>query len=273
MLSLLYIKQERFKNHNMHHIFITQDSINDDIVTISSKDDKENFTHLKSSLRLNVGEKVRVSIADENIDFDYMTEAVVVNNDNIELSIIDKIKTNELKTKINLYQGIPKKDIFEDIVDKSVELGVYSITPMDSTNNVSKITDDKAEKKLLRFNKIAKSAAEQSIRGIIPKINDVLSFKEVIDKISNDKYNLLFYEDVKEFSKTEKIFDDLKKDNDNKKVVNVIIGPEGGFTKDEIVYAESKGISILSLGNRILRVETATLTALSYLNYILEGER
>lgn len=256
----------------MHHVFITQNNTDNDKIIITSKDDKENFTHLKSSLRLNVGEKVRVSIADENIDFDYMTEAVAVNNDCVELNIIDKIKTNELKTKINLYQGIPKKDIFEDIVDKSVELGVYSITPMDSTNCVSKITEDKAKKKLFRFNNIAKSAAEQSIRGIIPKINDVLSFKEVIDKILNDKYNLLFYEGVKDFSKTEQIFDDLKKDKDDKKVVNVIIGSEGGFTKDEIDYAESKGISILSLGHRILRVETATLTALSYLNYVLEGE-
>ena len=154
MLSLHYIKQERYKRLNMHHVFVEQSIINDNHILISSKEDKENFTHLKSSLRLNEGENVRASIDDESIDFDYMTKAVEVNNDSILLEIIEKINTNELKVKLNLYQGIPKKDIFEDIIDKSVELGVYSITPMSSTNCVSKITDTKEEKKLNRFNKI-----------------------------------------------------------------------------------------------------------------------
>ena len=271
MLSLHYIKQERYKRLNMHHVFVEQSIINDNHILISSKEDKENFTHLKSSLRLNEGENVRASIDDESIDFDYMTKAVEVNNDSILLEIIEKINTNELKVKLNLYQGIPKKDIFEDIIDKSVELGVYSITPMSSTNCVSKITDTKEEKKLNRFNKISKSAAEQSMRAIIPKINTVLNFKEVIDSIKNDKYNLLFYEDVKDYSKTVKIFDELKKDKAKDINVNVIIGPEGGFTKEEITYAEQNNIHVLSLGSRILRVETATLTALSYINYVLEG--
>lgn len=271
MLSLLCIRQEKSKKHNMHHIFVEQNSINNNQIVISSQEDKDNFTHLKSSLRLNEGENVRVSIDDENIDFDYMTKTIEVNNDNILLDIIEKIKTNELKVKINLYQGIPKKDIFEDIVDKSVELGVYSITPMYNTNCVSKITDAKKEKKLNRFYKISKSAAEQSMRGIIPKINNVLSFKEVIDNIKNDKYNLLFYEDVKDFFHTVKILNELQNNKDKGINVNVIIGPEGGFTKDEIVYAEKNDINVFSLGSRILRVETATLTALSYINYILEG--
>lgn len=256
----------------MHHIFVEQSVINNNQILISSKDDKDNFTHLKSSLRLNEGENVRVSIDDENIDLDYMTKAIEVNNDNILLEIQEKINTNELRVKINLYQGIPKKDIFEDIVDKSVELGVYSITPMSSTNCVSKITDEKEEKKLARFYKISKSASEQSMRGIIPKINNVHSFKEVIDNIKNDKYNLLFYENVKDYKKTVDILDKIKSDKENQLNVNIIIGPEGGFTKDEIVYAEQRNTHILSLGSRILRVETATLTALSYINYILEGE-
>ena len=271
MLSLHYIKQERYKRLNMHHVFVEQSIINDNHILISSKEDKENFTHLKSSLRLNEGENVRASIDDESIDFDYMTKAVEVNNDSILLEIIEKINTNELKVKLNLYQGIPKKDIFEDIIDKSVELGVYSITPMSSTNCVSKITDSKEEKKLSRFNKISKSAAEQSMRAIIPKINIVLNFKEVIDIIKNDKYNLLFYEDVKDYDKTIKILTELKNDKTKDINVNVIIGPEGGFTKEEITYAEQNNIHVLSLGSRILRVETATLTALSYINYVLEG--
>ena len=99
----------------------------------------------------------------------------------------------------------------------------------------------------------------------------MLSFKEVIDNIKNDKYDLLFYEDVKDYTKTLKVLEEMKMDKPKGFNVNVIIGPEGGFAKEEIAYAENNNIYILSLGKRILRVETATLTALSYINYVLEG--
>ena len=254
----------------MHHIFIDENLINDNIININILEDKENFNHLYSSLRLKINEKVRISI--ENIDFDYMTITKSIDKNNIALEIIDKIPKNELDTIINLYQGIPKSGILEDIIDKSVELGVYSITPMISKNSISKISIDKEEKKLNRFNKISKSASEQSIRGIIPKVNNVKYFNDIIKNISNDKYNFLFYENEKDFNKTKNIFNELKQDKNTNKQVNIIIGPEGGFDIEEINYAKQNNVNLLSLGNRILRVETATLTALSYLNYILEGE-
>lgn len=254
----------------MHHIFIVENLINDNIININILEDKENFNHLYSSLRLKLNEKVRISI--ENIDCDYMTITQSIDKNNIALEIIDKIPKNELDIKINLYQGIPKSGILEDIIDKSVELGVYSITPMISKNSISKISIDKEEKKLNRFNKISKSASEQSIRGIIPKVNNVKCFNDIIKDILNDKYNFLFYENEKDFNKTKNIFNELKQDKTNNKEVNIIIGPEGGFDIEEINYAKQNNVHLLSLGNRILRVETATLTALSYLNYILAGE-
>ena len=254
----------------MHHIFVEQNKIIDKQIIIYPDDNDDNFNHLKSSLRLKENEEVLVSLIDTTDNFNYMTKTITVDNDRITLEIIDKIKTNELRLKINLYQGLPKKDIFEDIVDKAVELGVYSITPMNSTNCISKIADDKLDKKMTRFNKISKSAAEQSMRSIIPKINNLLDYKKVIDNIKNNEYNLLFYENENDFSKTENILNRIK--NDNNKIVNVIIGPEGGFTNEEIEYAKNNNINILSLGKRILRVETATLTALSYLDLALEGE-
>ena len=134
----------------------------------------------------------------------------------------------------------------------------------------------KTEKKIDRFNKISKSAAEQSKRHIIPEIKEPIEFKKMVLELSNKKgFNLLFYENASGITETKKILskiiDSIRSGTDKNIDINVIIGPEGGFSEKEIEMAKSANIDILSLGNRILRTETAAITALSILMYELSA--
>ena len=268
----------------MHHIFVNENLIDftNKKITIDSANDKENFNHMAKSLRVNVGEKVLCSAMPFEFSFDYLCEVANVDDESITLSILEEITSNELPIHINLYQGISKFDKLEFIIEKAVELGAYSVTPISTEYCVAKIVDEKIEKKLDRFNKISKSAAEQSKRHIVPEVKKPMSFGEMLDDIGKEKngeivYNLLFYENAKEIIFTKEVIDEIKGEIDDNSVnkisddknivVNVIIGPEGGFSENEIKLASNKGIRILSLGDRILRTETAAVTALSILMY------
>lgn len=260
----------------MHHIFIDKNSILNDKIVIEKQSDNENFDHLAKSLRVNVGEEVLCSPMEFYDGFDYKCKVSMITSDSIDLSIEGKEKSNELPVKINLYQGLPKSDKLEFIIEKAVELGVYSVIPVAMTNSVVKV-NDKADKKLIRYNKISRSAAEQSKRGIIPEVKDIISFDEMIEKTSKSEKgkNILFFENAEGIEKTKGYIRDIKgllkkpaEDNDIE--INVIIGPEGGFSDKEIEKAKSKGIEILTLGDRILRTETAAITALSILMYELQ---
>lgn len=248
----------------MHHIFVSENFID----TISSKviidkgSDSENFDHLAKSLRINIGEIVLCSPVPYNMIFSYKCVVSALNEDKIDLDILGKLEANELKCKINLYQGLPKSDKMELIIEKAVELGVYSITAVEMTNSVAKI-NDKTDKKLERYQKIAKSAAEQSKRNIVPEIKKTIDFKTMLSSILEGKGDsILFYENAAGIEETRRYLH-----NHTAGIINVIIGPEGGFTNEEIEEARDRGISILSLGNRILRTETAAITALSLLMY------
>lgn len=256
----------------MHHIFIKENQLLNDIIIINRAEDKENFNHLINSLRIKINEKVLVSVVNFKFSFDYITEINNIDNEKILLKVLEKSEPNELKIKINLYQGIPKLDKLEFIIEKAVELGVYSITPVSMENCVAKIKQEKTDNKIDRLNKISKSASIQSKRHIIPCIKTPISYNQMIEEIKNNKYNLLFYEDVDNFETTRTIFSEIKNEIsiNNNFEINIIIGPEGGFSKKEIEIAIDNGFSILSLGKRILRTETASVVCLSMLNYILE---
>ena len=265
----------------MHHIFIEEKSIDliNGIVLIncdrnSSDLENDTFNHLVNSVRVKVGEKVLCSVNSEISSFDYICKVENITKDVIELSVEEKSVANELSAEINLYQGITKFDKFEFIIEKSVELGVKSITPFFSEYCVVKFDDNKAVKKIERFNKISKSAAEQSKRHMIPKVNEPINFNEMINKISDNNdttYNLLFYENAEGIIKTRDILKKIvNKSKDSNVVINVIIGPEGGFSYKEIELAKNSNVSILSLGDRILRTETASLTAMSIIMYELQ---
>lgn len=261
----------------MHHIFVNENIVDlpNKTIRLSKDDDFEVFNHLVKSLRVNVKEQILCSVVPFESTFDYLCEVTNVDAENVTLSIKEEVVSRELPVKINLYQGISKSDKLEFIIEKAVELGANSITPISTEYCIAKIDEKKSDKKLDRFNKIAKSAAEQSKRHIIPKVNEPLKYVDLLNEIISisDKavYNLLFYENADGITGTKKVVQEIKKDLNSDKdiIVNVIIGAEGGFSEKEIEMARAKGLSILSLGERILRTETAAVTALSILMYEL----
>ena len=265
----------------MHHIFIGENEIDLPNKLIEIESSSENYNHLVKSLRVEKGEDVLCSVDEFAHAFDYRSIVKDINAEKITLSIEENVDANELPIKINLYQGITKFDKFEFIIEKAVELGVYSICPVASEYCVAKIEDKKTDKKIDRFNKISKAAAEQSKRHIIPKVYEPISFKKVIENVSTVRcdnkgntikmYNLLLYENARGMLGTKEKIDEIIKSHRDKNAdkieVNVIIGPEGGFSEKEINLAKESGLDILSLGDRILRTETAAITAMSILMY------
>ena len=265
----------------MHHIFINENEI--DLLTneITIDSSSENYKHLVKSLRIEKDENVLCSIYPFIHSFDYRARVFFIDNNLLKLSIEEKTIANELPVNINLYQGISKSDKFEFIIEKSVELGVHSITPLSTEYCVAKIEEKKSEKKIDRYNKISKSAAEQSKRHIIPRVYEPIDYKMMIKNISTkhcdengntiETYNILFYENAAGLVDTKRVINNILKNQnnnkDNKIEINVIIGPEGGFSENEIMFAKNANIDILSLGDRILRTETAAVTALSILMY------
>lgn len=258
----------------MHHIFVNENTVDLLGKTIKLSKDDEAFKHLVKSLRINVKEKVLCSLVPFKSSFDYICEVANVDSENVTLTILEETVARELPVKINLYQGISKSDKLEFIIEKACELGVNKIIPLASEYCIAKIDEKKSNKKLERFNKIAKSAAEQSKRHIIPEVSEPIDFEDLVNSLHvNDlSFNLLFYENASKIAETKNVIQSIKKKvNENNDItINVIIGPEGGFSKKEIEKAEQKGFNILSLGERILRTETAAVTALSIIMYELQ---
>ncbi len=217
--------------------------------------DGENAKHAILSLRVKVGEEITLCTGDR---IEYTCVVTEVNKDNLCLKINDKASSvSEIDTRLHLYQCLVKSDKMDYIIQKAVELGVCDITPVISAHCIGKI-NDKETKKLDRWNKIALEAAKQSGRGIIPKVLPPLKFDIAIKEAKGDK--ILFYEksnnSLKEFL-SQSISEDI----------TVLIGPEGGFANFEVERAVQCGFNELSLGSRILRAETASLSALSIISY------
>ena len=168
-------------------------------------------------------------------------------------------QSTELETKIYLFQGLPKSDKMELIIQKAVELGVYAIVPVEMTNCVVKLDDKKKKSKQTRWQAISESAAKQSKRNTIPEIFDAIPYKKAIDMAKELDLVLVPYENEDGMLATKNALEDLK----NAKSVGVFIGPEGGFDPKEIDLAKENGGKIISLGSRILRTETAAITAVS----------
>lgn len=241
----------------MPRFFVDSESINGNIITLNANDSK----HIKTVLRSKIGEKV--TVCDKN-GLDYLCELVSLNSE-VTAKIINKTENiSEPKTKITLFQGLPKADKMELIIQKSVELGINSIVPIKTSRTIVKL-ENNADKKLQRWQKISEAAAKQSERGKIPKIENILNFKEAI------KYAILNFDDViiaYENEHKNRIREFIS--NFSGKSIAVFVGAEGGFEEDEIEYAKENNVKIITLGNRILRTETAGFTILTILLYELE---
>lgn len=246
----------------MHRFYVGTENIEDNRIVITGSD----VNHIKNVLRLNKGEKIVIC---DGQGQDYYCIIDNVAKEQVIAVIEDKQKANtELRTKIYLFQGLPKKDKMEFIVQKAVELGVYEIVPVKMKRTIVKIDNEKKERaKLNRWQTIANEASKQSRRGILPNVHEIVSYKEAIDMAKELEYVILPYELAENMEYTRKNIVEASKCSS----IGIFIGPEGGFDEEEVSFAKEIGIKTITLGNRILRTETAGLTALAMLMYNIEG--
>lgn len=244
----------------MYHFFVDEGQINGDTITIEGTD----VNHIKNVLRMKEKEKLLIS---NGTDKDFLCEILSISSQSVLCKIIDvDLEGTELPSKIYLFQGLPKSDKMELIIQKAVELGVHEIIPVDTKRSVVKLDEKKAENKIKRWQQISLSAAKQSKRIIIPNIHKMMSFKEALEYASDFEYNLIPYENAKGMEDTKKAIEAIKPHTS----IGIFIGPEGGFDEAEISLAISNGVLPVTLGKRILRTETAGLAALSVIMFHLE---
>ena len=242
----------------MHKFFIEDNQINNDRIIIKDDD----YNHIANVLRMKKGDSILVTNKESKETFNCKIEEI--NSKEVICNILNKEnKKVELDVNIDIFQGLPKADKMEYIIQKCVELGVHRIVPVNMKYSIVKIKDE--EKKNIRWNKISEVAAKQSKRNIIPKIEKSINMSTLYDEIKNYDLTIVAYENEDNIT-----LKDVLKVNSNIKNIAVIVGPEGGISTDEIEMLKENGARIVSLGNRILRTETAPISILSMMVYEYE---
>ena len=202
-------------------------------------------------------QKLLVSVLDGT---NFICEVADFVDKDLVAKVVEEVPSTELPNKIYLFQAIPKGDRMETIIEKCVELGAFEIIPVEMKNCIVKLDDKKKKSKVERYQAIAKSAAEQSKRSIIPSIHPVMNFKEAFEYAKSLDVLLLPYESKNGMQDTFDAMDELKPGQS----VGVFIGPEGGFAPSEIEMVEGS-VKLISLGHRILRTDTAAICSLAML--------
>lgn len=230
----------------MQKLFV--ENINEEKIIL----DGESARHIAKSLRMRVGDVICVT--DGGGD-DYGCQIEEITKDEVVLKVCYKQACeSEPSCRVTIYQGVPKSSKMEDIIQKCVELGVCKIVPTLTKRCVSRPDDKAAGKKNQRYQKIALEAAQQSGRGIVPKIENMKTLCQAIAEDESD-VKIVFYE-----GGGEKLADIVKPDTES---VSVFIGPEGGFEQEEVEQIEASGGVRATLGKRILRTQTAPVAALT----------
>ena len=246
----------------MLHLFADPSDVQDELLTITGPE----VNHIRNVMRLKPGEEISVSIGGDGKEYRYGIESYTEDSVLCRLRFV-KDKEVELPVKVLLFQGLPKADKMDLIVQKAVELGAAEIIPVSMERCVVKLDAGKAAKKTARWQTIAESAASQSRRSIIPRILAPMSMKEAVEYAKEQtEVRVIPYELQEDDGSVKQYLESLKEGQS----VSIFIGPEGGFTPAEVELAKEAGIRPISLGRRILRTETAGLAILSWLIYILE---
>ena len=242
----------------MYQFFVEENQMTGNTISILGSD----VNHIKNVLRMKSGERVRVSISDNGRSFFGTLDKITEDEVTVLIESEDENGT-ELSNRIYLFQGLPKGDKMELIIQKAVELGVYEIIPVAMKNCVVKLDDKKAASKVKRWQAISESAAKQSKRTLIPTIQMPLSWKEAIKRAEDLDVVLVPYENERGMEATREIMQSIKPNQS----IGIFVGPEGGFSPEEIEAVTGHRIS---LGRRILRTETAGLATLSMLIFCLD---
>lgn len=241
----------------MPRFFVENESILSDSIVIGGEDAK----HISLSLRARVGESLTVC---DGMGTDYECEISDITKNEVKLSIVEKRQSDaEPDIEITLYQALVKSDKFDFIVQKCTELGVSRIVPVVTDRCISRPDDASLSKKVARWNKIAKEAAMQSGRGIVPVVMPAVNFETALDEIKNSDCGFLCYE-ARPHVAMDEIYEKCG-GRKNVKSAAFLVGPEGGISESEVAKTTEKGVHLASLGPRILRAETAPLCVMSSL--------
>ena len=234
----------------MFNFFVDETKRQGDLFYIDGTD----FNHIKNVLRMRVGDELLVS----SLGKSHLCEIESLDADTATVKITqENYQSTELPVEIILYQGLPKADKLELIIQKTVELGVTKIVPVEMSRCVVKLDDKKKNAKVSRWQAIAESAAKQSKRTVIPEIGNVLSYKQMLEEAEKLDLFLVPYENKDGMAATKASLSKIK----GGIKIGILIGPEGGFEETEVRAAIAAGGEAISLGSRILRTETAAITA------------
>jgi len=249
----------------MHNFFVDQNSRQADRYFISGSD----YNHIKNVLRMRTGDTFLVSLGAvsslcrlEKYESDCAVAQIIEEN----------YQNTNLPVKIYLFQGLPKSDKMELIIQKAVELGAFGIIPVEMNRCVVKLDQKKKEGKTSRWQLISESAAKQSKRSCVPQVYDVMTYKQAMEFAKGLDLLLVPYENKDGMSATKEALSKIKSGMS----VGILIGPEGGFEESEVEWAKEIGGTAISLGKRILRTETAAITAVGmcmlYIEMNINGE-
>ncbi len=247
----------------MYQFFIEPSGVQDGRIVITGTD----VNHIKNVLRMHVGEKI--AAVDESGERKWICEIGELRENSVRCDIVSvEDGDTELPAKIFLFQGLPKGDKMELILQKAVELGCFEIIPVVCRRCVVKLEEKKQKSKVQRWQSISEAAAKQSGRRIIPCVHKVMRYSQALSYAADMDVRLIPYERAEGMAETKKLLGELKPGQK----IAVFIGPEGGFEEAEIEEAKNAGVIPVTLGRRILRTETAAITALSWLMYALERQ-
>ena len=244
----------------MHRFFAEPGQIGEKEIVITGAD----VNHIRNVLRMRADEEVLIA---DGQGAEYRCKLTDLGENEVRAQILWKLDGNaELASAVTLFQGIPKSDKMDLIVQKCVELGVDRIVPVSTKRAVVKLDAKKEQTRLKRWNTISESAAKQSGRGVIPEVSGVLSFEKALEEAKKLDVLLIPYERAEHMAETRRVMGEIRPGQS----VGIFIGPEGGFEESEVEEAVAAGARAITLGRRILRTETAGLAVMAMLGYLLE---
>lgn len=248
----------------MPRFFIKENQIQNNKITIIGED----VNHIKNVIRKQIGDIIE--ICNQDNEKSYKCEIEKIEEKQITTKIIEELKAQESNIKVDIFQGLPKAEKMELIIQKSVELGANAIIPVNMKRCVVKLDSKSEEKKIERWQKISESAAKQCGRNNIPEVKHLVNIKDICNKIKDYDAMIVAYENEKENTLKQELTK-LKNKQKNLKI-GIVIGPEGGLEEKDVKHLKESGAKIITLGHRILRTETVALNMLSIIMYELELE-
>ena len=244
----------------MHRFFAEPGNIGEKEIVITGAD----VNHIRNVLRMRTDEEVLIA---DGQGAEYRCKLIELSENEVRAQILWKLDGNaELSSEVTLFQGLPKSDKMDLIVQKCVELGVSRIVPVSTKRTVVKLDAKKEQTRVKRWATISESAAKQSGRGVIPEVSGVMAFGKALEEAKKLDVLLIPYERAENMAETRRVMGSIQPGQS----VGIFIGPEGGFEESEVEEAVAAGAKAITLGKRILRTETAGLAVMAMLGYLLE---